>query len=49
MGGEASSALGMAFERAVLTLLKMKDAAAALRAFIEGYGESQSGTFNKSC
>jgi hypothetical protein len=39
----------MAFERVVLTLLKMKDAAAALGAFIEGYGESQSGAFNKRC
>ncbi len=39
----------MAFERAVLTLLKMKDAAAALRALIESYGESQSGAFNKRC
>jgi hypothetical protein len=39
----------MAFERAVSALLKTKDAAAALRAFIEGYGEPQSGVFNKRC
>jgi hypothetical protein len=39
----------MAFERAVLTLLKTKDAAAALRVFIESYGEPQSGAFNKRC
>jgi hypothetical protein len=37
----------MAFERAVSTLLK--DAAAALRALIESYGELQSGAFNKRC
>jgi hypothetical protein len=44
---ELSSRYGRAFERAVLMLLKAKDAVAALRAFIESYGEPHSGAFNK--
>jgi len=44
---ELSSRYGKAFERAVLTLLTEKDAVAALRAFIESYGEPHSGAFNK--
>jgi len=44
---DLSSRYGKAFERAVLTLLTEKDAVAALRAFIESYGEPHSGAFNK--
>ncbi len=44
---ELSSKYGRAFERAVLILLKAKDAVAALRTFIEHYGEPHSGAFNK--
>lgn len=44
---ELSAKYGRAFERAVLVLLKAKDAVAALRAFIESYGEPHSGAFNK--
>ncbi|MFP3252380.1 MAG: hypothetical protein RXO32_11720, partial [Thermoproteus sp.] len=44
---DLSSRYGRAFERAVLMLLKAKDAVAALRAFIESYGEPHSGAFNK--
>jgi hypothetical protein len=44
---ELSSRYGRAFERAVLMLLKAKDAVAALKAFIESYGEPHSGAFNK--
>ncbi len=44
---ELSSRYGRAFERAVLMLLKAKDAVAALRTFIEHYGEPHSGAFNK--
>lgn len=44
---EVSSRYGRAFERAVLILLKAKDTVAALRTFIEQYGEPHSGAFNK--
>jgi hypothetical protein len=44
---ELSSKYGRAFERAVLILLKAKDAVFALRTFIESYGEPHSGAFNK--
>ncbi|MGC8583558.1 MAG: hypothetical protein ACP5HD_04545 [Thermoproteus sp.] len=44
---ELSSKYGRAFERAVLILLKAKDAVSALRTFIESYGEPHSGAFNK--
>lgn len=44
---ELSAKYGRAFERAVLVLLRAKDAVAALRAFIESYGEPHSGAFNK--
>ncbi|MFP3250160.1 MAG: hypothetical protein RXO32_00330 [Thermoproteus sp.] len=44
---ELSSRYGRAFERAVLMLLKAKDAVAALKTFIESYGEPHSGAFNK--
>jgi hypothetical protein len=44
---DLSSRYGKAFERAVLTLLTEKDAVAALKTFIESYGEPHSGAFNK--
>jgi len=44
---ELSSRYGMAFEKAVLVLLKEKDSAAAMRAFIEHYGEPHTGAFAK--
>jgi hypothetical protein len=43
----ASSLYGRAFERAVLILIKVKDVAAAMRAFIERYGEPHAGAFAK--
>jgi len=42
-----SSRYGKAFERAVLVLLKARDAAVAIRTFIEHYGEPHSGAFAK--
>jgi hypothetical protein len=38
---------GKAFEKAVLVLLKTKDAAVAMRTFIEHYGEPHTGAFAK--
>jgi hypothetical protein len=38
---------GKAFEKAVLVLLKTKDAAATMRTFIEHYGEPHTGAFAK--
>jgi hypothetical protein len=42
-----SSRYGKAFEKAVLVLLKARDAAAAMRTFIEHYGEPHTGAFAK--
>jgi hypothetical protein len=42
-----SSRYGKAFEKAVLVLLKEKDVAVAMRAFIEHYGEPHTGAFAK--
>jgi hypothetical protein len=42
-----SSRYGKAFEKAVFVLLKEKDAAAAMRTFIEHYGEPHTGAFAK--
>ncbi len=42
-----SSRYGKAFERAVFTLLKTKDVAVAMCAFIEHYGEPHTGAFAK--
>ena len=42
-----SSRYGKAFEKAVLVLLKTKDTAAAMRTFIEHYGEPHTGAFAK--
>jgi hypothetical protein len=42
-----SSRYGKAFEKAVLVLLKTKDAATAMRTFIEHYGEPHTGAFAK--
>jgi hypothetical protein len=42
-----SSRYGKAFEKAVFTLLKTKDAAVAMCAFIEHYGEPHTGAFAK--
>jgi len=42
-----SSRYGKAFEKAVLVLLKARDAAVAIRTFIENYGEPHSGAFAK--
>jgi len=42
-----SSRYGKAFEKAVLVLLKDRDAAAAMRTFIEHYGEPHTGAFAK--
>jgi hypothetical protein len=42
-----SSRYGKAFEKAVLVLMKEKDAAVAIRAFIEHYGEPHTGAFAK--
>jgi hypothetical protein len=42
-----SSRYGKAFEKAVLTLLTMKDTAIAMRTFIEHYGEPHTGAFAK--
>jgi hypothetical protein len=42
-----SSRYGKAFEKAVLVLLKEKDAAVAMRTFIEHYGEPHTGAFAK--
>ncbi|RFA96850.1 hypothetical protein [Pyrobaculum aerophilum] len=42
-----SSRYGKAFERAVLALIKAKDSVAALRTFIENYGEPHTGAFSK--
>jgi hypothetical protein len=42
-----SSRYGKAFEKAVFVLLKKKDAAAAMRVFIEHYGEPHTGAFAK--
>jgi hypothetical protein len=42
-----SQRYGKTFEKAVLVLLKAKDAAAALRTFIEHYGEPHTGAFAK--
>jgi len=42
-----SSRYGKAFEKAVLVLLNKKDTAAAMRAFIEHYGEPHTGAFAK--
>jgi hypothetical protein len=42
-----SSRYGKAFEKAVFALIKTKDTAAAMRAFIEHYGEPHTGAFAK--
>jgi len=42
-----SSRYGKAFEKAVLILLKEKDTVAAIRTFIEHYGEPHTGAFAK--
>jgi len=42
-----SSRYGKAFEKAVLVLLNKKDTAAAMRTFIEHYGEPHTGAFAK--
>jgi hypothetical protein len=42
-----SSRYGRAFEKAVFTLLKTKDVAVAMRAFIQHYGEPHTGAFAK--
>jgi len=42
-----SSRYGKAFEKAVLALLKARDAVAAIRTFIEHYGEPHTGAFAK--
>jgi hypothetical protein len=42
-----SSRYGKAFEKAVLILLKARDAAVAMRTFIEHYGEPHTGAFAK--
>ncbi len=42
-----SSRYGKAFEKAVLVLLKARDAAVAIRTFIEHYGEPHVGAFAK--
>ncbi len=42
-----SSRYGKAFERAVFTLLKTRDIGAAMRTFIEHYGEPHTGAFAK--
>ncbi len=42
-----SSRYGKAFEKAVLTLIKMRDIAVAMRTFIEHYGEPHTGAFAK--
>ena len=42
-----SSRYGKAFEKAVLVLLKARDAAVAIRTFIEHYGEPHTGAFAK--
>jgi len=42
-----SSRYGEAFEKAVLVLLKARDTAAAMRTFIEHYGEPHTGAFAK--
>jgi hypothetical protein len=42
-----SSRYGKAFEKAVLILLKARDAAVAIRTFIEHYGEPHTGAFAK--
>lgn len=42
-----SSRYGKAFEKAVLALIKAKDAVVAIRTFIENYGEPHSGAFSK--
>ncbi len=42
-----SSRYGKAFEKAVLTLIKTKDTAVAMRTFIEHYGEPHTGAFAK--
>jgi hypothetical protein len=42
-----SSRYGKAFETAIFTLLKTKDIAVAMRAFIEHYGEPHTGAFAK--
>ncbi len=42
-----SSRYGKAFEKAVLTLIKMGDTAIAMRTFIEHYGEPHTGAFAK--
>jgi len=43
----SSSRYGKAFEKAVFTLLKTRDIAVAMRAFIEHYGEPHTGAFAK--
>ncbi len=43
----SSSRYGKAFEKAVLVLLKARDAVAAMRTFIEHYGEPHTGAFAK--
>jgi hypothetical protein len=42
-----SSRYGKAFEKAVFVLLNAKDPAAAMRTFIEHYGEPHTGAFAK--
>lgn len=42
-----SSRYGKAFEKAVLALIKARDAVVALRTFIEHYGEPHTGAFSK--
>ncbi len=42
-----SSRYGKAFERAVLTLIRTRDTATAMRTFIEHYGEPHTGAFAK--
>jgi len=43
-----SSRYGKAFEKAVLALIKAKDSVAALRTFIENYGEPHTGAFSRA-
>jgi len=45
--GVLSSRYGKAFEKAVLVLINTKDAAVAMRTFIEHYGEPHTGAFAK--
>ncbi|MEM1734078.1 MAG: hypothetical protein QXF38_05800, partial [Pyrobaculum sp.] len=42
-----SSRYGKAFEKAVLALIKAKDAVVAIKTFIENYGEPHTGAIGK--